>query len=333
MQARISILIFIVGVLILSCKKEINIHTNWKETYAIYATLNLKDTAQYLRINRLFQSDENPFLYSGNPDSVIAAPAAFTVSLIALDENMTPVKTYFYQPSHDYVKDTGIFASEGYLVFKLNQQLLPKHAYRLNIKNEQTGWEASAKIRPLGGRNVDYSFNETRYFNAGTYPKEIITYGGSLLPNQFDRVIFRLLYEEYTTTDTTRKILDWWAYNNFTKSIAEDTSQNQFQDDFLRYIRDNLQSDPSIKRKAIGIDRLLLLNDELLEIYAEISQYGSHAHYQPDYTNFSNGLGIFASRYYYTFHAKKLYDDSYDSLAYGRFTKHLRFADAEGIWP
>jgi hypothetical protein len=107
----------------------------------------------------------------------------------------------------------------------------------------------------------------------------------------------------------------------------------QLSDDIFRYFGEKIPLDPGVKRIAVGVDKMLIINDEMISMFMHHYNYASNGQYVPVFTNFSNGHGLFASRYNYTFFAMRLKPETIDSLAHGRFTKHLGFSDSNGNRP
>ena len=181
----------------------------------------------------------------------------------------------------------------------------------------------------LGSRTITYSFNEVRYSNITQYFPEIIDYDGDLTPGQWEKKIFRFLYYEYSSGQARMKYADWRVENGQVDDDLKGTAVCQLSDDFLQYLAGELITDSSVSRKPVGIDKMMILNDEELSIFIEISKDQPTGHYIPGFTNFDSGAGILASRYYYTYFAMKLNMATIDSLAYGRFTRHLGFIGTE----
>lgn len=311
----------------MACDKDWNTLAPWEEKYAVYGTLNLKDTAQYIRINRVFRIEDDPNTYLNNPDSVNIMASDFEVWMEDLLDGNPAGPPIVFSPSNDYSKEEGLFSTGHYQTFKTTEWLQVGHTYRLFVKHKKTGFIMSAGSRPLGLRTLEQSFKDNRYTTVPQYKPERLDYWGSLLPTQFDRMIQRLLYYEYTGTDTLMKILDWRPW--ITKSTSDDSTQ-QLTDDYLVYIASQIPVKPNVTRKAVGVDKILILNDEELQLFIDLSSEQGSLHFDPDYTNFDNGTGIFASRYYYTFFAMMLKPQTIDTLVYGRFTKGLNFIDTFG---
>lgn len=313
------------------CEKDWNALDEWQELYVVYGTLNLKDTAQYIRINKVFATSGDPALMAPVADCVNINPQHFEITLQRFQDDAAVDPPIALYPSTDYEKEEGLFSSSGYYTFKTNQRLQIDSRYTLRVRNTQTGYVMTATTPTFGRRTLHQSFLEKRYFNITQYKPESIDYAGSLMPNQFEKRIQRLLYLELTDTDTTEKILDWRPWLYAYKGSAEDSSQ-QFIDDYFAFIATHIPFKPGVKRIAIGVDKLLILNDEELELFMEVSSTAGSLHYNPDYTNFDRGAGFIGCRYYYTYFAMDLKDETLDSLSYGRFTHALNFADAQGNW-
>jgi hypothetical protein len=326
---KIKRFIFFLAILagFISCEKDWNTLAPWEEKYAVYGTLNLKDTAQYIRINRVFRIEDNPHAYLNNPDSVNIIAEDFEVWMEDLLNGDPAGPLIVLSPAEDYPKDEGLFSTGHYKTFKTTEWLKAGHTYRLFVKHKKTGFIMSAVSTPLGLRTLDHAFHETRYTTVPQYKPEKIDYWGSLLPTQFDRMIQRLLYYEYTDTDTLMKILDWRPW--VTKSNSLDSTQ-QLSDDYLMFIASQIPVKPHVSRKAVGVDKILILNDEELQLFIDLSSEQGSLHFDPGYTNFDRGIGIFASRYYYTFFAMLLKPQTIDTLVYGRYTKDLNFIDSFG---
>lgn len=318
-------------VLVSSCEKDWNALDPWEELYAVYGTINLKDTAQYVRINKVFTTSSDPANAAAVADCVNVNPQHFELTLERWQNGQLAEPPILLYPSYDFEKEEGQFATNSYCTYKTTHRIEVDNTYKLKVKNTQSGYEMTATTQTFGRRTLHQSFLEKRYFNVGQYKPESIDYQGSLLPNQFDKRVQRLLYLEMTETDTVEKILDWRPWINAYKTIPTDSSQ-QFTNDYFTFIGSEIPVNPHVKRMAIGVDKLLIINDEELELFMEVSNSSTSLHYNPDYSNFDRGTGFFGSRYYYTFFALDLKDETLDSLSYGQFTRELNFADAMGNW-
>lgn len=326
MRTSLQIVLAALFIFNISCRKDLEVVIPNNEHFAVYCLINPRDTAQYVRIDRLFTSSDDPYQYVSLTDSIHIDPESVSVIIEESKEGVIKRLIPLF-PSNDYQKDEGLFTGEGYFTYKTTSLLYGDRDYTLRIEDQKTGSVMSATVAPIGNRNLEYSFRETRYYNLAQYVPEALEYDGSLNPGQFEKRLMRLLYYEYSDTDTAMKVVDWrYTWN---KDYNEDTTF-QLSRGFLEHIASNISPSPGIYREAIGVDKIIILNDAILTSYIEYIDDMTPAHYIPQFTNFNTGAGIFASRYYYTYFALKLKDATLDSLAYGEYTKNLGFLDSNG---
>lgn len=311
-----------------SCKKDFNTLANWEEIYASWCILDIKDTAQYVRINCLFQPSSNPEEFAQLPEEFKIDASDFMVTLEEIPEGYYSGKKIQMYPSGDYEKEPGNFPSGDSFIFKTTELLKPGYRYRLTIENMVTSYRMEAENPILGSRNLEYSFLEDRYYSAGQYQPEDIEYPGSLNPSQFEKRIRRFIYYEMGPHDTVMKYVDWRPWIDLTglKGGHADTVV-QLSDDHLKYLAENIKPDPSLKRQPVGVDNMLILSDEILTSHYD-ALTNDVSELNPEgitVTNFDKGAGFLASRYKYTFFAMRLNPQTLDSLVSGRFTGHLGF--------
>jgi hypothetical protein len=316
---------------LVSCQKEFDPTGGWQESYAVYCLLNLKDSVQYVRVNRVFLTTDNPSQYFGVPDSVNTDPSIMEVSMITLKEGVPEGDPVFFSPTDSFPKEDGMFAQDKYYVYRSPVMLKADCSYRLIIRNLETGFRMQAETKLMGNRPLGYSYIETRFYNITQYHPESIDYHGSLITSQFEKRIIRLLYYEFEGENKLLKYVDWRS--PYFKSSGSLSDTAQISDELLKYFADNIPVDPNVRRKAVGIDKMLIVNDENLTMFIDFTNQGLSGQYFPEISNFDHGIGILASRYYYTFFAMRLKPETLDTLAYGRYTRALGFADANGNWP
>lgn len=332
MKTKSAVFCLLMALTMFSCQKDFDPIGEYQESYAAYCLLNLRDTVQYVRINKIFLTKDNPAQYFQEADSVNIDPELMEVSLTALEEGMDTGEEYFFIPTDEFPKEDGTFSSAHYYVFKSPVLLESGKSYRLKIRNKETGFQMHAETQLLGKRPLAYSYNETRYYNINQYTPEPINYHGSLVTTQYEKRVVRLLYYEYRDEEMEKKYLDWRSpYSKSGQDLLADT--NQLSDELMRYFGENIPYDPDVRRRAVGLDKMLIVNDELTDLYIDYYNNLASGQYIPDMTNFDQGTGLLASRYNYTYFAMKFKAATFDSLAYGRFTHHLGFADANGNWP
>ncbi len=333
-KCRCSLFLPLIGFILLlsSCEKDIKL-TEWKDTPVVYALLNLKDSVQYIRINRAFVAND-PYQVVQNPDSISYGIDELKVTIQKLDGDSTVGDVIEFTPTFRFHKEEGIFTSKDYFVYRSVIQLKGNTEYYLEVENLKRGWIAHAKTKMLGNQTISYTFLQNRYYTRPMFVPEKIDYPRSLNPSDYPKRTIRFLYKEMKGEKVFEKYVDWIP--DYSKDLwfikDDDTNDIQFGDDFYKYLASQITVDPNVKRQAIGVDLMLYIANEDLFVFINLINRPDAYQSVPDYTNIENGVGIFSSRYYYTFFAKKLKEVTIDSLSWGRFLYYHKFCDSHGNW-
>jgi len=302
----------------------------YEEPPIVYCLLNIKDSVHYVRVDKGFLTGDNAYNYVQTMDSVSYPPEDLEVSLEEYTDTTLQVKirdiSFIHTP--DVPKDSGLFYNERNNIYS-SRAILDKtmsRYYVLKIKNSETGHIATAGTYLMGHYDVNSEFTDMRTEKRNLYVPESIDYEyGSLHYLHYDERTFRFLYYEYPLdmSDTIKKYLDWKQYYGYPKSTLSDSLQ--YSDNFFIFLRDNIEEDPNKIRFPVGVDKMITIANEELQTYLYNYNHPYDPHYNPSYTNVESGLGIFSSRYHYTYHAQSFTDRTRDSVVNGRYTKNLNF--------
>jgi hypothetical protein len=94
---------------------------------------------------------------------------------------------------------------------------------------------------------------------------------------------------------------------------------------FLSYLKQRISKDNTVSRPIgyVAADFIFTVGTPDLYNYIQVNAPGNTVNYIPEYTNLSNGKGIFTSRWSSTVYNMKFNTPSQDSLLYGKFTSGL----------
>jgi hypothetical protein len=331
MKSKLHILL-ILSLFAIACEK-IDIKAPYKEVPVVYCLLNPKDTAQFVRINRMYLSDD-AYAYIQNADSVTYAFGEWEVLLEQWKNGEMAAEPIRFEPTLAYLKEPGAFSTENHVLYVSDEPLLNKCEYVLKCRNLKSGHELEARTLSLGKYNYVSVFDDIRKYHVASYFPEIINYPYSLYHPSYDRKIIRFLYREMRGDNTYYKYVDWFPYENplLIAPMKDDSVEGQFHEDYYRYLSECIPVDPNVRRVAIGVDHMFTIANEELHRYIDLYNALGAYYYVPDYTNVENGKGIFSCRYHYTYFGKKLKAETIDTISYGRYLKNHRFADSHGLW-
>jgi hypothetical protein len=308
------------------CETDFDLVADADPTPVVFCILNQDSTTQYLRLSRSYLSD-NAATPPDSPDSLLFSHA----TKVAVEEvvNGEISRQAFFVPV-EMEKDSGFFPSQEHWIYRAEFPVKPETDYRLVIYNQETdnitystcytvgNFELINPIHP----NVRYihllpdhnlSFYWTKSLNAAIYQLGFILHYQEIKEDQ-------LVEKEMLVP--LKSIFSLEAANNlFSYPI---NSSN-----FYRYLAKTLKADPSIFRKYLSIDALIISGGEELGYYMRL-QEGGTAFSLMDYSNIYNGIGIFSSKVVRRVNGFILTDQSIDTLAYGSVTRELNFADRSG---
>ncbi|MEN8224746.1 MAG: hypothetical protein ABFS05_05230 [Bacteroidota bacterium] len=330
---RAGIILLVLSLLYaISCDNDLDV-APWKEISIVYGVINLKDTAQYLRINRVYSSpDCDPGIYAQANDSVNYSQDMFDVFLEEYRDGEMVGETIEYVPV-DREKEPGLFSSESNCVFKTNKRIDKHCEYKLRVINKESGHETNGLIEVVGGVDYEDAFNWERAFYRVNYTAEKVHwYEGSLDPQDHEHYIVRFIYWEYINGVTYYKYVDWLPSMNDLKTTADDDTAYQMFDAYYEYLAENIELDPSVKRRARGVDYMLALPGKELQNYIQVHEQPTNPHFYPDYSNMTDGYGVFGSKYFYTYFGLKLKPKTIDTISWGRHLINHRFSDSNGEW-
>jgi hypothetical protein len=120
---------------------------------------------------------------------------------------------------------------------------------------------------------------------------------------------------------------------------GEDMTTSFVGENYLQFIGSTIQSNPTglVARRALKTDIILVSASDDLYTFIQVNAPSTGLiQEKPEFTNISNGLGIFSSRFNKPPYSKALSTGTggtLDSLACGRYTKTLKFLDGVGTLP
>ena len=325
-------LLFLSASLLSSCSNELDIAADYKETTIVYGLLSLADSVQYVQVFKGYLDESaSALIFAQNPDSIFYDDSA-EVKLEAGGQVYLLEKIDAAQIGLG--RDDGIFVDSPNYVYRLPDALLQDRQYNLTFTNHRTGHIATAQT----GIVKDFTINRPSPLlplNFATpSPNEV--QWRSAENGKIYQLVMRFFYEEWNITtpaliDTLS--IDWLIFNNLPSSSTAGNEPLSYQFDgtaFLSYLGSQLEVNNALKRRALDEPLEFRFFVGAQDLYDYIRVNGAQTgitslQVKPEFTNVTNGLGIFSSRYNKTQAGIDVTDRSLDSLSCGRFTRKLNF--------
>ncbi|MCE3280121.1 MAG: hypothetical protein K0S44_2312 [Bacteroidetes bacterium] len=345
---KISGLLFIAFAgLFSACSTDLEVIGDWKETMVVYGLLDQSQPKQYIKINKAFLGEGNAFEFAQIKDSVQFVNS-LNVTLKRI-RNGAEIASYTLTPDNSIPKDPGVFysANQQNAIYSFNSTgasaLADDSQYKLVIRSNETGTEVSSQtplvkdfgtlVKPNPSTTVA-SLIVTGATTTYTYPYNI-TFNSGLNASVY-QVVIRFLYKDSTTTGTFNDSIDW----NLSQKETPDLSGGDLMDftikgqDFMRYLGNTLKDYPTLKYRIPGKFKIIVIGaGEELNTFINVNRPSTGIiQEKPEYTNITNGLGIFSARTVMTKFEAPLSTITRDTLSGGKYTACLKFLNPSGVW-
>ena len=326
-------------VLLFSCSTDLDVTGKHKEVMVVYGLLDQSQNVQYIKINKAFLGQGSAFGYAKVKDSTQYVNS-LTVKLKRLSDGLE----FNFSPDNTIPKDPGIFYSpdQANAIYSFNSHgadvLITNSEYQLIIRNNETATQVSSTTSLISDASFTSPAASSPAFNIvfannNNYTFPIRWKSGKNA--KIYQTIVRLNYIDSTSTGNILQQLDWIFPVQTTQNIAggEEMKNDFLGQAFMQFVGNQLNNSSNlIARRALNIDIILIAGGEELNTFIEVNKPStSIVQEKPGFTNITNGLGIFSSRYTKAPFAKPMAKATWDTLACGRYTRGLKFLNHAGL--
>lgn len=337
MFKKFSIALF-AATLVVSCSTEVDLNADWQDKTIVYGVLDQNDEYHFIRINKAFLGDGNYF------DFAMIRDSSEYKNMTAYVEEMfngVLLNTYPLRDTELVNRDLdGIFyAPEHTAYYFKKNNLNENYTYRLKaIINE--GTPAEKTVFGETGLIPGFSISSPLTIGVGTYDGATSTEdyneetkGAKFSPPAADKsnlyeIVWRIKWDEYTATDTVRKHYNWLVGSVTRDAINSGQIEYLMSGEaFFTTIANACGNNPSVIRRVFrAVDVIVYAGSIDLETYIAVNKPSTGiVQERPEYTNITNGLGIFTSRIHETRPNVHMGSASTKLLIYGSHTNHLLF--------
>jgi len=343
MRKFIIILLTISVMSTFSCSTDFEINADWKDIAVVYGLLDQSDTAQYIKLNKVFLGDADAYVMAQEPDSTFYNSAEVYLEPLLNGNNIYDglgnVERIQLTETDEIVKDEGVFSINKNTLYKTTESLYEMYDYKLviDIPGKEEITSTTSLVNDL--KVIKPSTNPAE--KVGLYngqAEEFLDYKVEFSPTETGTLYgltIRFHYREYRNDGIHDLFIDWVQSNKkrpATIDIGTTMNMTIGGGAFYEFVKNNIdQADPATKREFLGLDFIFIVAGEELTLFMEVNGPSQGiVQEKPAFTNITNGIGIFSSRYSKRVENKKLSNLAIDQLACGEITRHLRFADHYG---
>lgn len=341
-----SVLSIIAGIFILNaCSTELDINGDYRETTIVYGILDPSEQYQYIRINRAFLGEGNALEFAQIPDST-NYPYILDVKIQGLNSSNQVVSTSISTDTIWVYKESEVFYSGYQPVYRVKMPFVKMEnndsifldddlTYKLTIVNPVTGNVIESTTPVINSFNIDkpfYNYIDPR-INFAPDNSSSIEWKSPVNGKRFEVKFLFTYYEQYDSnpTDTITKVMTWKVGTVTSSNLlgGEEMQINYNNHDFYYLLSKQVEVRPDVVRHPGVVQLVITAGTDELNTYININNSSSSIiQERPLFTNISNGMGIFTSKFEIR-RTYKLNSTSIDTLLYGIYTHNLNF---ESYW-
>lgn len=274
------------------CKNTIDINTKWKEILIVYGTLDYHDTVQYIRVEKAFLNQTTGALEAAKvSDSLLPDSAVVTLTSGA---GVITLQRVNYLP-----KQPGIFGTDRNYVYKTTQKLDSSQVYRVDVINPKSGNHVYAATNMVSVSKITTPVrnSNSKFSISQNYITVDFTPGYN---NVSTDLSLTLHYDEFSTADTNTKVAKTATWTMFTGQPVSSFVNTRVlipRLAFLQFLTTVLSKDKTMRRRLKTVDMSWVGANQVLTDYISVNTPSlGIVQKTADYTNITNGYGIFASR-------------------------------------
>lgn len=341
MKKKFIYLAAVSSIIFSACSTDLDVNGDWKETMIIYGLLDQAQPKQYIKINKAFLGEGDAAVYAQIKDSVQFVNA-LSVKLIRVSDGTV----YTLSPDNSIPKDAGTFYApdQTNAIYSAAVPLTTASEYKLVVKNNESGQEATAQTALVNHFDFTSPNPLSPSFNmiiAGAVNYRFKVEWMSSKNARLYQLKVRFNYIDSTTTGNVTQYVDWFFPIQKTERLdgGELMSQDFKGQDFLAYLGNKMCNSCTptaglIARRATNTELFVVAGGDDLNTYMEVNTPSTGIiQDRPEFTNITNGLGLFSARYNRAAFSRPLAATTLDSLACGQYTKQLKFLNSAGILP
>lgn len=302
---RLLLLIMLPG-LFVSCETDFDVIADYKEVAIVYGLLNQNDSIHYLRINKAFLGDGNALSYAQVADS---SSFGADISVVLIESTPGGIKKEIvFDTVTLFNKQPGDFYSPGQLFYASSAALDENNIYELKVNSRKTAYEVTSKTNLIHNFNITKPSSGAKTINFKRSFTQQMKFAWQNAVNG-KRYQFKLTFnykEMNLAGDSTHKKIEWIFPEQTTENTngTGESDVTYTNEDFFKLCESKIPySDPVaeaevIKRFASACDiEVTVIGDEFNTYLDANGPSTGLLMEKPSYSNITNGLGLFSSRY------------------------------------
>lgn len=307
-----------------SCKNDIDVNADWKETIIVYGLLDPLDSVQYVKIEKAFLDEKTSALVVAQISDSLFLDTADVV-MVRTDDRANPIHL---KKVYGIPKDPGIFANDQNPLWTTSVPIIEGKEYEIEVINPKSGnrvWASTKVLSPASITAPVKNVNSTFSIYSDYITVEFLPKANSYA---YD-VKMEFVYEEIKKSDTSNrstKTVKWNMLTNFRVSPGIAAISRLPKLTFLQLLHAAIPYDTSVVRRVKYVNFAYYGGNQILLDYISVNQPSiGIVQKTAEYTNINGGYGIFASRCVQEFKGIKMEPSSINIIRNHPETEKLNF--------
>ncbi len=306
---RIYLLLSLIVVLgITACETEIQPIADYKDITVVYGLLNPNETDHYIKITKAFSGEGNANDLAANAANFNYAASDLSVKIDEYDASNVFKRSFTLNRTvNEIPKDNGVFSTSDNVLYKFSEPNLKKdYFYKLNIYNSALDKEITSKTTIVNDPTMA-SQGELNSIKLANINGDNLTHAFSVQPHLNSgrvKVYFIFNYTEHYT-DTNITPLDKQVRISLGEQKTTSTEGGEVLiytlegSNFFSALVNNIPATaPNLQSRRINNATLEIITAGTdLSTYISVNEPSTSVNQnKPEFTNLTNGLGVFSSR-------------------------------------
>jgi len=290
------------------CETDFDTTAPWKDITVVYGLISQNDTTHYIKVNKAFLGEDNALTYAVIADSS-SYGSDIEVTLTEKGDNGS-IRTFICDTTTIYNKEAGVFYYPEQVVYKTDF-IVPanlgtqNYIYSIEVRNKKTGKIITAQTPLVKDFAIESPRPGQQLIDFISENNQKIKWISAKDGKRYN-VAIRFWFEEvFNLYDTTSRYIDWDLSSLKSGSLSGGESLEILYPPLSFYTichslipyTDNRENEVT-SRLVDKVDfRFMVAGDEL-NTYMEVNEpSGGIVQEKPDYTNITNGIGLFSCRF------------------------------------
>ena len=315
--------------ILISCEEDFNVNAPYKDITVLLGLVDPGEDTIFLKINKAFLGDGNVMEMAKIEDSSI-----YITNLKASIEEWSDgnyIRTYNLDTITINNKEEGFFYNPYQLIYYTPYEPVTSSEYRLKVEVSNRVIQGTTNLvnnfnikKPIAGSPIQFTPG-----NDGS-----IEWNSAKNGKRYE-VVIRIKYKEVFdgNPDTVFKYVDWvmGTKKSITDNGDEDMVIKYSNDAFYTFIANQIPYDDPVMEATVkerytnNIDIIISVAANDFNVYMEVNEpSNSIIQERPEFSNISNGIGLFSSRFR-NLRTKKVGLLTIQEIKDNPLTKNLKF--------